>query len=198
MKSYSIARMRRECQTLFRRLLTQAVLNLVTAAVFGAMYRVLDIENTKAALIMTGVFVALSILLLGIYLVLSDSKWLLKHTEYGRRLERLGNAQTVMEEIDREALRMEYEGAQFALMEHWLVLYQWSARAVGSPGTVKSYPIPKQQVKRIAWARDTDQENGRYLVRVETEDGMYEIIAWEQADIQALSQWGALQETRDV
>ena len=195
MKSYSIKRMRKECQVIFRVLVGEAVLNLLFSAVFGALRKVLNNGESRTPLIIAGVFLVLAVLLGGLYLVVSDPKWMMRHTAYGKELARLGNVEELIKEIDAEAEKMDYECARFALMRHWMVIYQWSNEAVAGTGAIRSIPVPSRQISRIAWAKDGNDENNGFLVHVYTVSGEeYEIFAWEQADIEALRQWGAIQE----
>ena len=199
MKSYSITRMRAECQVVFQLLIGEAVMNLICAAVCGAMWKALGTGETKAPLIITGIFAALFLFVMGFYLVASDIKWMKKHTLYGKTLESLGGAEELMAEIDREAREMDYEGSRFALMRHWLVLYQWSSKTLLGGGVIRSLPIPRNHVQKIAWERDSAEENGGYLVHVFSVQGMrFTIYAWEQADIEALRSWGAVQEKQEI
>ena len=189
--------MRKECQVIFRLLISQAVLNLAFAAVCGALWKVL--ENEKAPLIFTGVFLALFLFLIGSYLAVSDTKWMLKRTLYGKTLSSLGDAETLMGEIDKEAQGMEYECAAFALMDHWLVLYQPASPKTWGMAQIQSRPIPVHHIARIGWGRDTNEENGGFWVRLVTTDGEeWETFVWENADIEALRQWSAIREKKEL
>lgn len=192
MKSYSISRMRKECQIIYNLLLAEAVMLLVFCAVCGALWKVVYQAESKGALIVTGIFLVLPLFLLGAYFLFSDEKWMLKHTLYGKTLTRLGDAPTLMREIDSEAKEMDYECASFALMRHWLVLYQ---SALPQNRKIQSRPIPINHLVRIAWRRETKEDNAGFWVRFVTSDGQeWETFVWEDADIEALRKWGASQE----
>lgn len=192
MKSYSISRMRKECQMIYHLLLAEAVIMLIFCAVCGALWKVLYQTETKEPLIFTGVFLVLSLFLLGAYFLFSDEKWMLKHTLYGKTLTRLGDAPTLMREIDSEAKEMDYECASFALMRHWLVLYQ---SAMPQSRKIQSRPIPINHLVRIGWRKETREDNAGFWVQIVTGDGQkWEVFVWENADIEALRQWGASQE----
>ncbi len=192
MKSYSISRMRKECQMIYHLLLAEAVIMLTFCAVCGALWKVLYQAEAKESLIFTGVSLVLSLFLLGTYFLVSDEKWMLKHTLYGKTLTRLGDARTLMREIDSEAEAMDYECASFALMRHWLVLYQI---ALPQSKRIQSRPIPINHLVRIGWKRETREDNAGFWVRFVTGDGEeWETFVWETADIEALRQWGASQE----
>ena len=200
MQSYSITRMRAQCRTLFRPLIVLAAVNLLFASLFGALWKVMDAGEDRVSLIFAGVMLALFLLEIGIYLVVSDIKWMLRHTLYGKILAHLGNAEDLAAEIDKEARRMVYEGRQFALLENWLMLYHRSFRSAWGTGSVETLPIRKKQVRRITWEKESKEENAAYLVRVFTaNDSQFTVSAEEQADIQALRQWGAaLQEKQEL
>ncbi len=200
MQSYSITRMRAQCRTLFRPLIVLAVADLLFASLFGALWNVMDAGEDRTSLIFAGVMLALFLLEIGIYLVVSDKKWMLRHTLYGKILASLGNAEELAAEIDKEARRMAYEGRQFALLENWLMLYHRSFRSAWGTGAVETIPIRKNQVRRIIWEKESAEENTAYLVCVFTANDLhFTVSAEERADIQALRQWGAaLQERQDL
>ena len=194
-KDYSVARMRKECQSIYRLLLGEAVVLLIVSAVFGALWKVLDHGERQKPLTILGVFAALLLLLLGLYLLTSDPKWMLRHTLYGKTLMKLGEPEKLIQAIDLEAQSMDYECAAFALMAHWLVLYQC---ALPGNNRIQSRPIPSRHISRISWGKDREEENAGFWVRfVTTEGDEWEAFVWEIADIDALRQWGAIQEKKE-
>ena len=183
--------MRKECQTTYRLLLAVAVVFLIYAAVCGALWKVLNEGETKNdSLIFTGVFLALSFYLLGSYFVMSDTKWLIRHTLYGKTLTGLGDAPTLMGEIDKEAEAMDYECAGFALMAHWMVLYQDARQGKRGGVQIQSRPIPLSHIAGISWSRDSDEDNAGFWVRIAANGAEYPLFVWEIADVEALRQWG--------
>ena len=193
MKDYSVRRMRAEFRVTYRLLAGVGIAFLVLSSVFGALTLVLH-EEGPLPLVVPGVFFATAMLCLGAYLRVTDPGWLVRHSCYGKALSALGEAEALMEQLDREALHMDYEAAMFALMPHWLVLYDPSIRT----GGVESLPIPRHQVQRLAFERDTNEENSRFAVRVDLSSGVrFLVYAWGQADIEALRQWGATQEIHE-
>lgn len=199
MKRYSVTRMRKECQTIYRMMLAEAVFSLVFSALCGALWKVLDDGETKAPLFFTGVFLVLSLFLLGMYFVVSDEKWMIKHTVYGKTLLKLGDAETLIQDIDREAEAMDYECTAFAIMPHWLVLYQPSSLRKWGEVQIQSRPIPASSIVRIGWDRETQEENAGFFVHITTADGaVWRTLAWENADIEALQRWSALQEKKEA
>ncbi len=200
MKSYSVTRMRKECQGTFCLFLVTAVIFGLESAIFGAMWKVMDYAETEDTLLLICGFLGLSLFLLGGYFVVSDPKWMRKHTLYGKTLAGLGDAETLMREIDREAEAMLYECHSFALLKHWLVLYENASRRTWGFAHIESRPVPIYHLVRIAWSRDQKVENVGYWVQIETSQGQdYEMFVWEQADIEALRAWGAsIQEKQDL
>lgn len=192
MKPYSVARMRKECQTSYRLLLAAAVAFLIYAAVCGALWKVLNDGETKDdSLIITGFFLVLSFFLLGGYFVMSDTKWMIRHTLYGKTLTGLGDAATLMAEIDKEAEAMDYECAGFALMSHWMVLYRGARQWKWGGVQIQSRPIPLNHIGRISWSRASDEDNAGFWVRIAAVNGAeYLLFVWEIADVEALRQWG--------
>ena len=192
MKSYSITRMRKECQGTYRLFLVIAVIFGIESAFFGAMWKVMDHAETGDALLLICVFLGLSLFLMGGYFVVSDPKWMRKHTLYGKTLAKLGDAETLMREIDREAEAMLYECHSFALLKQWLVVYENASRRTRGFAAIESRPIPIDHLVRIAWSQDQHVENAGYWVQFEiAHDADVEVFVWEKADIEALRAWGA-------
>ena len=198
MKNYAILRMRTECRAYYRLILGESVVLLVTAALCGALWKALD-HGSAAPLIMSGVLAALSAILLGAYLVISDPKWMLRHTCFGKTLSRYGEIEKLISEINRDAENMDYECSGFALMRRWMVIYQSAPLKTWGMAQICSCPIPKAYIQRISWEKETEEENAGYYVYVTAENGMqYSLFVWEQADIQALQAWSAVQETQAI
>ena len=210
MKSYSIHRMRQERQPVFRFIISLAAACLAMAAVCGALWKVLDNCATRQPLIFSGVFLMLFLFLMGFYLLESDAKQLMKKTVFGRALvdleEKKGtngraldgkrNAGQIMAEIDEEAHHMLYECSRFALMPQWMVIYRWMPQPFFRNTTVASVPVMKRWIARIHWEKAERGENSEYEVflKVSWNPAPYKILVAEQADIEALRAWGAVQE----
>ena len=191
-------RMRAECRGTYRVLLGGGIAFLAMASLFGALVLALP-EEEPPDFLLPGAFFALALLCLGGYLLVTDPKWMLRRTRYGKALAALGDADELMAQIDQEALRMDYEAAMFALMPHWLVLYDSDPFSARWMGAVESLPIPRHQVKRLAFEKDSEEENSRYAVHVFLySDFHLTVYAWERADIDALRAWGAVRETQDL
>ena len=207
MQSYSVRRMRAERQHLFRFIIALAVICLLLSAVCGALWKAFD-GSERSPLIFTGVFLLLSLFLMGKYLVESDENRLIKKTVFGRALviygdkkhtygwefdEKHGSRQ-LMDEIDEEALHMQYECSGFALTPNWAVLY--ASPPASGKNTIYSLPVRKRWIKRIRWEQAGKEENSGFTVLIEVpwNASPYRIHACEQADIQALRAWSAAQE----
>ena len=199
MKSYAIMRMRTECRVFYRLLVGESVVLLTTAAICGALWKAIDREASAEPLIMAGVLVALSVLLLGAYLVISDPKWMLRHTCFGKTLSQYGDSKALMAEIDQDAEKMDYECSGFALMRRWMVIYQCAPPSTFGAAQIRSFPIPKANIRRISWEKQSDEENAGFIVYVSAVDGTeYSVFIWEQADIRAIQAWSAVQETQTI
>lgn len=209
MKSYSVERMREERKPVMQTVMAGAVVSLLAAAVSGALWRVWDDRENKSALLVTGVFLSLFLLWMGLYFLISDEKRMRHTTLYGHTLMRLwfheglsgneayqGGVKPIIAEIDAEAQNMLYECSGFALMRHWLVLYVHQPSRLSVKGTLASLPVRKRDVLRILWNLADGRENSPLEARiwVAGSETPWLVRVCEQADRLALDQWIALPE----
>lgn len=195
MTGYSERQMRREYRAVLRFPAVCAVLTLLAAAVFGA-WGVASGDGGKwhEALMVCGVALCLCLACLGAYLLLSDKKWLLRHTLFGRALQAFdGGAAKLAPQLDDEARRrMRYEGNHFDLTENWLILYQRRPIRL-DPRRVCAYPIPKEDVQGVSLRQNQGREKALTL---RTRRGQFSFSVWDQKEYVAILAWIGTQEIK--
>lgn len=211
MKSYSEMLMRRERIPVLSLIALGGAVCLAFAAYFGALW----IVGKEISLLFAGACFFLFLLCAGWHLFATDETRLLRKTLYGKTLLSYAGgkdpamqrkdaekaARALLAEIDREAAHMLYACGGFALTEHWIILYERPAVSTWLKGTVKALPVPRRDIRKITWESADRAEGSGYLVRIwttGTKADPHRILTYEQASIQALRQWSAVQEKWDI
>ncbi len=180
--------MRREYRGMLRSCTGTAIVWLLIMAVFGAIMAAQHVEAKKLALL-AGVNIAMVLLLLGVYLILSDVKWLLKKTPYGQALYSLGDPEKIMAEIDRDAEALCEHHGSFILLRNWLVLVLpggWNLE----PFRMCAYPIRQREITEIRLLSDTDPDDPeKRHIQITCQDGTEDFYVYQQQDLDALREW---------
>lgn len=191
MGGFSMRCMRREYQGVLRLPRTLAVVSLLVCAFYGAVALVNE-EARDIGILVTLTGLAICLGFVGVYFVLSDEKWLLRHTEFGRALALLGDAQQLRRQIDEEARAAVYGGDHFSLLKHWLILALPRADRL-NPYGVCFRPVPKMAIAHI-YLEAEPEEPGEFKIKIICHAAEYEIFVWETKDIAALRAWMDVQE----
>ena len=197
MKGYSLRRMRKEYGGVLRLLLMGFSALMLSSALSGA---VLKACHAGEKTIVTAALLSLiaAALCLGAYLIVSDEKRLLRKTAYGRALARLGDAEALMREIDREAGTSCEEYGSFALLHSWLMVY-YPDRSPIDPYRVCCRPIPRKAVRFIGVVRQDGQRGAEErTVRISCEMGQFDFPFRQTRDLDALRRWMEKREPDDI
>ena len=188
MKSFSLRQMKREYRGLLRSLTGTAVLWLLITAIFGAIMAVRHVEE-KVLLLTVGANVAVMLLLLGAYLVLSDTKWLLKKTPFGQALYSLGDPEKIMAEIDRDAEALCEHHGSFILLRNWLVLILPNGWKL-EPYRMCAYPIRQGEIMEIRLLSENNPNDPEERhVQITCTEGTEDFFIYQQQDLDALREW---------
>ncbi len=189
MKDFSLHQMRKEYEGVLRCIAGSMVVWLLAGAMMGAVAIVGKGGNSQALLFGASVFLVPPLVCLGLYLIFSDSAWLLKKTPYGRALRGLGDAQRVMEEIDKSALRRYDDRGGFILLDDWLILRYPDGWRM-DPRRVSARPIRRRDIQG---AKILPGQNGadpqEMIVRLAAAEDAYEFRCWQRQDWDALRTW---------
>ena len=188
MKGFSLRQMRKEYGGALRLCVGVMVSLWLAGACFGALFSAMHTEF-PTALAALGVLLAASLGNLGVYLILSDEKRLIRKTPYGWALATLGDPKEIMEKIDQDALRRcEYHGS-FTLLQNWLILqvpFGWRFE----PRRVCALPIPRSSIQsiKVLGERNTGDPEERRLRLISSRD-TYEFFSFQQQDVDDLRRW---------
>ena len=130
MDRFCIRQMRKEYRGVIKACCASAVVLLLAGACLGAVAQARHADS-RALILLLGVQLFIVISLLGMYLILSDEKRLIRQTPFGRSLQRLGDPERLIADIDKSARKgLERHGA-YTLTQDWLILeypcaWRWS------------------------------------------------------------------------
>ncbi len=188
MKNFSLRQMKREYRGVLRSCTGTAVLWLLITAIFGAIMAVRHVEE-KILLLMAGANMAVILLLLGMYLVFSDTKWLLKKTPFGQALYSLGDPEKIMAEIDRDAEALCEHHGSFILLRNWLVLILPNGWKL-EPYRMCAYPIRQREITviRLLSENNPNDPEERHI-QITCTEGTEEFYVYQQQDLDALREW---------
>lgn len=188
MKQFCLRQMRREYRGMLRTCVGTAIVFMLCFALLGAISAVKHVEM-KFVLILIGIDLFIALISLGAYLILSDPKWLLKKTPFGRALYTLGDPAAVMADIDRAAEDFYEHHGSFILLRGWLILLLpdgWQME----PYRMSGYPIQRGEIQEIRLLPDTSPADPEERhVRLTCSAGTEDFYLYQQQDLDALRVW---------
>ncbi|MBR3018552.1 MAG: hypothetical protein IKH57_15985 [Clostridia bacterium] len=198
MKTFCVREMRREYVGVTRLYTASTVIFLLFFAFLGIGMHVRQTDMRYRILLIGLVFFTV-LEFLGLHLILTDEKRLLRKTPFGLSLSRLGKPEEIMQQIDGSAEKRYDRFISFALMKDWLMIYYacgWKYDAK----RVCALPIPLQAIQRAEILPEySAQDPERKSVRLICEDGRnYEFYLYRQQEWDALREWLKEQEQTAV
>lgn len=188
MKDFCLRRMRKEYQGMLRTCTGTAVVLLLCFALLGAVSIALHVP-TEQLLLLLGIGLVVLMMCFGAYLILSDPKWLLKKTPFGRALCALGEPGALMAEIDQAAEAFFEHHGSFILLRGWLVLLLPDGWAM-EPYRLGGCPIRRGSVREILLLPDSDPNDPQERhVRFVWTEGTEQFYVYQQQDLDALRGW---------
>lgn len=188
MKDFSAREMRREYRGVFRLLLGIFTVLMLCCAMLGAVLTAKG-ASESILLIASGIMIALTLGMLGLYLIISDPRRLLGKTPYGQALARLGDAKEMMEAIDRDAEKRCEPHGRFTLLAQWLILYQphgWYFE----PKRQCALPIARQSIDAVhALPPDNPYDPQEFRVCLSCGEEQYVFRCYQKQDLDALRAW---------
>ncbi|MBQ9264758.1 MAG: hypothetical protein IJ189_11220 [Clostridia bacterium] len=147
-------------------------------------------------LISMAVPLAAAAMLLGVYLVISDRAWLMRHTPYGKALSAYGNARERMDQIDAEAFYAD-KHPNVMLLQSWLILFcpERKKNSLGSRSCC-ACPIPVKAIDHILFSKDA--EGGMWMTVWATSLKLRRVYIWDQEEGAAVMQWLRTQEIKTI
>jgi len=122
MTGFCVREMRREYRGMSRLYAGTAMLFLLAFACLSVVMRVRD-ADTRLRLLLIGLDLVVLLTLLGVHLVLTDEKNLIRKTPFGEAVRALGEPREIMRKIDESAGKRYEPYTSFTLLEDWLLLY---------------------------------------------------------------------------
>ena len=192
MKSICVQEMRREHKGAWGPLLFVGVAFLMLTSVFGALLIVRDKSgaNSQGALLFIGLGLAAFIICLGLYLVQTDTKRLIRKTPFGQALSRLGNPEQILAEIDTSALTYHETLGPLTLLDGWMLLH-YPNGVWNDPMRWCAMPIRRSDIGQIQLLPDknSDDPEERHLI-LKTRDGeIYDFYVFQQSALTILNAW---------
>jgi len=189
MKDFSVRQMRSEYRGVLRLIVGAFVSVLLAASLMGAL---LAARHAESAVMLTSgaLLLVLCLAALGAYLILSDEKHLIRRTPFGQALTRLGDARSVMREIDQSAMqRCERRGA-YALLKDWLIIYRLDGWRMDRR-RVCACPVPRGSIRAILVLpeRNPDDPQERRVLVTGDNGVQYSFSCFQQQDVDALRNW---------
>lgn len=188
MRDFSVRQMRREYGGVLKNCLACAVLWLLGGASTGAM-AVARHADEKSLLLITGVCLVPPLLCLGLYLIFSDFKWLVKKTPFGQALKTLGDPKGVSEEIDQSALNQYVDCGGFILLKSFLIVKYVSGWRL-DPRRVCARPFRKAGIQAAHLIPDQNKDDPeKRHIQISVKGEPYDFYCWQQQDWEALKEW---------
>ncbi len=189
MKGFCVREMRREYRGMTWLYTGSAMLFLLAMACLGAVMRARGAdERLRMALI--GLDAVALLTLLGLHLILTDEKNLIKKTPFGGHLRSLGAPKEIMRQIDEGAYKRFETYSSFALLDGWLMLFYTDGWRY-EPRRVCARPIRKQDIRAAeALTDEPANESGRVRVCLALKDGrVYDFFLYHRRDLETLRVW---------
>lgn len=196
MKDFSVREMRREYRGVFRLLLGVFTVLMLCCAMLGAILTAKGAAE-KTLLIASGGMGALTLVFLGVYLILSDPKRLMKKTPYGQALIRLGDPEKLMARIDEDARKRYEPHGSFTLLGRYLILYLPNGWYY-EPKRLCACPLPRDGIGAVhALPPDNPYDPQEFRVCLTCTDAQYVIRCYQKQDLDALRAWiGEMEEAQ--
>ncbi len=188
MKQFCLRQMRREYRGVLRSCTGTAIVFLLCLGFMGAISAVNHVP-LKAIWALIGIEAFVGLVSLGLYMIFSDEKWLLKKTPFGQALYSLGKPREVMRDIDRAAEAFYEHHGSFILLRGWLVLLLPDGWRL-EPYRMTAYPIRRGDIREIRLLNDTapdDPEERHVLLTCSA--GTEDFYLYQQQDVDALRNW---------
>lgn len=186
-KSQTTQWMRREYRGVLRVVGTLIAVLLLSCALQGIIAAVCEETAVRRASLL-GAMVCLILCLgvAGFYFVVSDDKWLLRHTPFGHALARLGNAAKLRDQIDQAVRTPLYRCDQFLLLPGWMILVRCQGCQT-DPLRRCFCPLPQNAISQMEMEKD--QEDTGYNVTLSCAGIRYGLYVWDVQDLMELRKW---------
>jgi len=189
MKSWCLNQMRREYRG-------KICLCILCAAIFLALGLILlmigsdGLSGRQRQPVAIGCLAA-AVLCCGLYLAISDQKWLFSHTALGRFLKGMGPQDAVLDHLDRQAAQAVWISPVFMLTEKWLILFLPSPSRL-DPWRKVTLPIPKSSLFLLRYRKE--RKGYKVLVDFQQNGHPLWVFLEKEADIRALQRWTQIRE----
>ena len=189
MTGFCAREMRKEYRGVMRLYAGSAMLFLLAFACLSLVMRSRE-ADIRLRLLLIGLDVVVVLALLGLHLILTDEKNLIKKTPFGVSLRDLGEAREIMRQIDESVKRRFDLYPSFALTDGWMIVF-YSRGWKYEPRRVCARPIPKKDI-RTAEILPEDQrvDSGRMRFRLTLCDGSAcDLYLYQRQELEDLRDW---------
>ena len=165
------------------------VLFLLAFACIGVVMRVRN-ADIRLRMLLVGLDVVVVLALIGLHLILTDEKNLIKKTPFGEALRALGDPRDIMRKIDESAKKRFELYPSFALLDGWLVVY-YSRAWKYEPRRVCARPVQRKDIRAAeVLPEDQRSDSGRMPFRLTLCSGSScDLYIYQRQELEALRDW---------
>ena len=189
MKQFCVREMRREYVGVTRLYVASTVIFLLLFAFLGIGMHIRQAEmRFRLLLIGLNGFTALAVL--GLHLVLTDEKRLIRKTPFGQALSALGDPEEIARRIDANAEKRYERFLSFALLHDWLIIYYASGWKYDAK-RVCALPIPREAIRAAEILPEySPRDTERIRARIIYGEGVnHEFYLYRRQEWDALRAW---------
>ncbi len=189
MTGFCVREMRKEYRGVTRLYMGTAMLFLLAFACLGVVMRVRDVD-IRGRMLLVGLDVVVVLALIGLHLILTDEKNLIKKTPFGESLRALGDPRDIMRQIDESAKKRFELFPSFALLDGWLVVF-YSRGWKYEPRRVCARPIQRKDIRGAeVIPEDQRSDSGRIRFRLTLCSGSScDLCIYQRQELEALRDW---------
>ncbi|MBR3105954.1 MAG: hypothetical protein IKH30_02075 [Clostridia bacterium] len=189
MTGFCVREMRKEYRGVTRLYAGSAMLFLVAFACLGLIMRVREADY-RLRLLLIGLDIVVVLALLGLHLILTDEKNLIRKTPFGESLRALGDPGDIMRQIDEGAKKRFDLFPSFALLDGWLIVF-FSGGWKYEPRRICARPIPRKDIRAAEILPDDQRaDSGRMRFRLTLCDGsIFDLYLYQRQELEDLRCW---------